>query len=202
MRRAALVVLLACQGSSTTPFPPGLEPFEPDPVPPLTGPPDEMLRTSTSDSDYIRVYGRGDVLVPMETVFANAMNPDVIAAVCSTTSHTAMIGNEPEYTYSVLIHYVENNVLTVEWDDQWRFGTIDPTFEMVKHQKVDGSTFITRSEGTIEMHATDDPNVTELDFVEHLDSIGASVDDVLHGVEHTYASIVAAAHGQPAPACP
>ena len=74
-------------------------------------------------------------------------------------------------------------MLTVEWDDQWRFGVIDPTFDMLKHQKVDGSTFISRSEGTIELHTTDDPNVTELDIVEHLDAIGASTDDVLHGVQ-------------------
>ena len=30
MKVALLILLAACQGSSTTPFPPGLEPFEPD----------------------------------------------------------------------------------------------------------------------------------------------------------------------------
>jgi hypothetical protein len=38
--------------------------------------------------------------------------------------------------------------------------------------------------------------------VEHLDSVGASTDDVLRGVTHTYQSIVAATHGLPSPACP
>lgn len=203
----ALVGLVACQHDVETPFPAGLEPFEPDPVPPLTGTPTETLQTQTNDGGFIHVYGRGDVLAPPATVWAAAKNPEVLAAVCSTTKHTSIVGDEPQYEYSFVIHYEEDNILTVIWDDQWRFGTVEgtpdaPTLAMIKHQKIDGSSFISRSEGTIEVLATDDDNVTELDFVEHLDSVGASTDDVLRGVTHTYQSIVAATHGLPSPACP
>ncbi|HEY0254791.1 MAG TPA: hypothetical protein VGC41_24865, partial [Kofleriaceae bacterium] len=58
------------------------------------------------------------------------------------------------------------------------------------------------SEGTIEVLATDDPNVAELSFVEHLDSVGGGVDDVSTGVQHNYDSLVAVAHGNPIPGCP
>ena len=74
---------------------------------------------------------------------------------------------------------------------------------MIKHQKTDGSSFITLSEGTIQLTPTDDdPNTTELSFVEHLDAAGGSTDDVQKGVQHNFDSIVAVAHGNPSPACP
>ena len=211
MRLSSLLVaaasLAACQHDVATPFPPGLEPLEPDPVPALTGAPTETLATAVDDTNYIHIYGRGDVLAAPGVVWAGAKSPDVLAAICSTSSHSAIVANEPDYEYSFLLHYVVHDVVTVEWDDQWRFGTIEgttgsPTLGMIEHQKVDGSSFISRSEGTIQVLATSDPDVTELDFVEHLDSVGASSDDVLRGVTHTYDSIVAAAHGQPVPACP
>jgi len=73
---------------------------------------------------------------------------------------------------------------------------------MIKHQKIQGSSFITTSEGTVLVSSTDDPNVTELAFVEHLDSAGGADSDVIKGMTHNYAAIVAAAHGNPIPPCP
>jgi hypothetical protein len=73
---------------------------------------------------------------------------------------------------------------------------------MIKHQKTQGSDFISLSEGTIEVTETDDPNVTELSFVEHLDATSAGISDVLKGVQHNYEALVAVSHGNPVPACP
>jgi hypothetical protein len=207
MRFAALVVLcVGCQGNVATPFPTGLEPLEDNPVP-ATGPRDETLVAQTSDSDFIRVYARGYVLVAPAIVWAAVKQPSTDIAVCSTDQQMVTPDNEPQYEASFLVHYIVNNILTVEWDDQWRCGTIEgtpdaPTLGMVKHQKTQGSTFITLSEGTIQVLATDDPQVTELSFVEHLDATSASTDQVLAGTQHTYAAIVAVSHGNPIPACP
>jgi hypothetical protein len=73
---------------------------------------------------------------------------------------------------------------------------------MIKHQKVQGSDFISLSEGTIQVLATEDPAVSELAFVEHLDAVSASTGDVLQGVQHNYDALVASAHGTPIPPCP
>jgi hypothetical protein len=77
-----------------------------------------------------------------------------------------------------------------------------PFLGMVKHQKTQGSDFIHRSEGTIQISATDDPNVTELAFVEHLDAVSGGISDVLKGTQHNYDALVALSHGNPIPACP
>jgi len=73
---------------------------------------------------------------------------------------------------------------------------------MIKHQKIQGSDFITLSEGTIQVLATSDPQVSELSFVEHLDALQATSGDVVQGVQHNYDALVATAHGQPIPPCP
>lgn len=204
--RAVVVVLVAlagCQDNVSTPFPPGLEPFEDNGVPERPdGPFVETLRTESQRSDNISVHGRGFVLVDFETLWAASQAPEPNVSECKTSSHSVMPGNEPQYDYSFLVHYVVNDILTVEWDDQWRFGRITDELGMIKHQKVQGSDFITLSEGTIQVITTSDPGVSELLFVEHLDAIMADTGDVVAAMQHNYDALVAVAHGNPIPPCP
>jgi hypothetical protein len=212
---ATALLAAGCQDNVATPFPAGLEPLEDNLVPVQQGGDrTETLRTaSTDDNDEIKIYGRGYVLVDPMTVWAASKNPDVDDAACSTNAQMVTPNNDAAYEYSFLVHYVVNNILTVEWDDQWRWGTIVPGtgsasgsgalfFGMIKHQKTQGSSFIELSEGTIQVTATDDPNITELAFVEHLKAAGGGVSDVLKGVQHNYDALVAASHGNPIPPCP
>ena len=71
-----------------------------------------------------------------------------------------------------------------------------------KRRSIAVSSFISLSEGTIEVDATDDPDVSTVSFVEYLDATSAGVSDVLKGVQHNYDSLVAVAHGGAVPACP
>jgi hypothetical protein len=202
-----VLFLTACQDNISTPFPEGLEPFEDNVVAPLPeGPFEEKLRTATGDKDYIRVYARGFVLVPPDVMWTVAKSAEVNKSTCKTDEQIITEGNEPQYEYSFLVHYVVHDFLTVQWDDQWRFGTVEvsetETIGMIRHQKVQGSDFIRLSEGTIQVLATADPNVTELAFVEHLDAVAATPGDVLQGVQHNYDALVATAHGVAIPPCP
>ncbi|HEY5944539.1 MAG TPA: hypothetical protein VIV40_03570 [Kofleriaceae bacterium] len=199
----AALLLAACQDNIATPFPAGLEPFEDNKVAAEPdGPFVEMLRTTSSDDDFIRVYARGFVLAPPAMLWDVAKHPEPNVSTCKTDEQIVTPANEPQYEYSFLVHYIVHDILTVEWDDQWRFGTIDDTLDMIRHQKVQGSDFITLSEGTIQLLATADPNVSELAFVEHLDATSATAGDVLQGVQHNYDALVATVHGNPIPACP
>jgi hypothetical protein len=194
--------LVGCQDSIATPFPPGLEPFDDDDqVDELDASPAEELRTAARDTDMIRIYGRGFVFAPPATVYAAAHDPLVMIATCSTTSQRVTLGNEPEYELSYLVHYFVDDILDVEWDDQWRGGTV-PGTAIVKHQKVQGSDFIAVSEGTIAIVDTADPGITELRFVEHLDAVSATPGQVIAGMQHNYDALVAVSHGAPIPACP
>lgn len=198
------MVLAACQDNVATPFPEGLEPLEENPVDDPVG---EELKTQAKDTDYIHVYGRGFVFSDPATLWALAKQPEAMYARCSTDEQTVMPNNDPTYESSFLVHYVVRDLLTVEWDDQWRYGVVEGTSEapelgMIKHQKTQGSDFIRLSQGTVQILATDDPDVTELAFVEHLDAVSGSTGDVTRGMQDNYNRLRALAHGQPAPACP
>lgn len=201
---AILLILAACQDDITTPFPAGLEPLEDNPVGAPTG---EAIVTKSMDTDYIHVYGRGLVFSAPAVMWELAQQPTAMVARCSTDQQTITPDNDPAYEASFLVHYVVHDILTVEWDDQWRYGVVEGTREapvlgMVRHQKTQGSDFIDRSEGTVEIIATDDPEVTELAFVEHLDSIGGSSGDVERGMRDNYNRLLALAHGTPDTGCP
>jgi len=205
----ALLAGVGCQDDIKTPFPAGLEPLEDNVIPVQQGGEyTEMLRTSTSDSNEIKIYGLGYVLAAPGDVWAASKNPEANVAMCSTNQQDITPNNDPAYEFSFIVYYTVNNVLTVQWDDQWRWGVIEgtleaPTLGMIKHQKTDGSSFIELSEGTIQLAAVEgNPDVTELSFVEHLKSVGGGVSDVLKGVQHNYDALVAVAHGNPIPACP
>jgi hypothetical protein len=201
---ALLIVCAACQHDIETPFPAGLEPLETNPVPEQTAPYTETLATATGSGSEVEVYARGYVLADPATVWAATKTPQAVVASCTTDAQSFTVGTEPQYEFSFLVAYTVNDVLTVQWNDQWRYGTIDaePFFGMIKHQKTDGSSFITTSEGTIEVTATDDPNATELAFVEHLQAIAGSSDDVITSTTHVFDSIVALSHGSVIPPCP
>ena len=73
---------------------------------------------------------------------------------------------------------------------------------MIKHQKTQGSDFISVSQGTIQILATNDPGISELAFVEHLDAVSGGASDVLRGMQDNYGRLLALAHGLPSPTCP
>lgn len=202
----AALVLAACQDDVATPFPPGLEPLDDNAVADEPGAPTETLRHKTVSNGPINVHGRGNVLVAPGTLWALTQQPMAMVARCSTTEQRISEANDPAYDYSFLVHYIVRDILTVEWDDQWRYGVIegtaaDPQFGMIRHQKTQGSDFIAVSEGTIQVLATEDPDISELAFVEHLDAVSGGADDVLAGMQHNYDALVALAHGAAIPAC-
>jgi len=200
-----VLVLAACQDNVETPFPPGLEPLDDNQVPDASDV-TETLRHETISSDPINVHGRGYVFAAPGALWALTKQPTAMFARCSTDEQQVTEANDGAYEFSLLVHYIVRDLLTVEWDDQWRYGVIDgvtddPTLGMIRHQKTQGSDFITVSEGTIQILATDDPGISELAFVEHLDAVSGGADEVLAGMQDNFDRLVALARGAAIPAC-
>ena len=203
MRAAIVLVSLvfgACQDDVATPFPDGLEPLEDNIVP--DGDLAEGLRSRTPSTDPVRVHGRGFIEAAPEVVWELTKQPAAMVARCSTNEQRITPDTEPAYEFSFSVHYVVHDILTVEWDDAWRYGMVTPELGMIRHQKVQGSDFIELSTGTVQVLATDDPAWTEVAFVEHLEAVSGSADDVLAGMRANYDALVALAHGRSIPACP
>ncbi len=204
---ALLVVLIGCQDDVTSVFPDGLEPLEDNTAPALqSGGTVEGLLTSGTDGDPKVLHGRGLVLAPPGVVWAATKDPEHLAARCATDRHSAEVGVEPQYEVSWKLHYEVDEIITVAWDELWRFGTIDgtpdaPTLAIIRYQKVFGSDFISLIEGSIQIRAADGGH-TELQFIEHLSAVRGSLAEMRGSMTQRYLTLVALAHGQPRPACP
>ena len=213
VRRALAGVLVAalaagCQDNITTEFPEGLEPLEDNDAPPISGGAAlEHLVTVRGEDGHKWVHGRGVLRATPGTIWALAKDGELMASICNTDRHAFQVGIEPQYEYGFEIHYEVDEIVTVAWDERWRYGTItgtpaEPSRAMIRYQKVFGSDFINVLEGSIQLLGRTDPAQTELQFVEHLDAFGGSADQMEASMRRRFASLAAAAHGDPAPGCP
>lgn len=202
-----VAALAGCQDDIATPFPLGLPPFTDGDAPfDLAAVRDGTLQVHGTKDDAIRAYGRGFIAASPAAVWEVTRDPAVMIALCKTTRYELQRDNE-DFPLSFLVHYVVEDFLTVEWDDQWRGDVIlgtpaAPELVLIRHQKVHGSDFIRLSEGSVQLLATEDPALTEVLFVEHLDAISGSTDDVIQGMRHNFARMAAAVQqGAPIPGC-
>lgn len=194
-----------CQDNITTVFPPGLEPLEDNKAPsPADG--SETLVMIEGGGDLKWVHGRAYILAPPAAVWAATQDPEPVVAACATTSHSVMVGVEAQYEYGFMVHYSVDNIVTVEWDEAWRYGTITgtpdaPELAVIRYQKVFGSEYISTLEGSIILYATADPAVTEVAYIERLDALGGDHGNIRSSMEQRFANMRALAHGEPLPGC-
>lgn len=210
---ATTLVLLSalaggCQDDIVTEFPPGLEPLEDNKVPAISGAnPVEQLVVKRGEDGYKWVHARGVLLAPPSTIWPLTKDAERMASVCDTDRHSIQVGTEPQYEYGFAIHYEVDEIVTVAWDELWRYGTIDgspsdPVRAMIRYQKVFGSDFINLLEGSTQLFARADPGQTEVELIEHLDAFGGSADQMEASMQRRFASLAAAAHGTAPPRCP
>lgn len=210
MRKAWVVaVLLAgCFGNESTSFPPGLEPLEDNTAPAQDGEIVQAIDFADGDNGrWAWVHGRGYLLAAPGDVWATMKDPELMAAICSTDRHSVEPGVEPDYEHGFQLSYFVDDVINIEWDELWRYGTVEgssdaPALAMVRYQKVWGSELIYTLEGSIQLHAGDDPSVTELQFVEHLAAAGGDRGDIRLSMQQRYDSMIAVLAGGVAPPCP
>ncbi len=215
-----LVVLVAhagCFGSGSTEFPEGLEPLEANTAPaPQGGTPDEALamidgegHNDEVDEDYVFVHGRGALHATPGEVWAAVKDGDLLSASCRLDSWSVTPDIDAAYEYSFRVHNLVDDVVTVEWEEEWRFGTVEgtpaaPDLAMVRYQKTYGRDFIYLIEGSIQVlpSAGGDPAITEIEFIEHLAALGGSITDIRNSMQRRFDLLAAVIHGEPEPACP
>lgn len=201
------VLCAGCFGNTSTEFPAGLEPLEDNTAPAQDGDFTETLALVDGEDDYVWVHARGYVLAPPGEVWDVMHDPELMVAVCATTSHSITLEDDPAYELSFVFHYVVEEFLTITWDEQWRYGTIagvvdKPDLAIIRYQKVYGSELISLIEGSIQLHATPDEGVTELQLIEHLSAAGGGATDIRASMQHRFDSIAAVARGDEPPSCP
>jgi hypothetical protein len=204
----ALVAASGCFGNETSQFPEGLEPLEDNTAPAQEAPYEERLEMVDGDNgNWMWVHGRGYLSLPPGEVWTTSKMQELMATVCSTDSQTFTPLDDEMYEHAFEVHYFVDEVINVEWDEHWRYGTIEgtpdaPELGMTRYQKVYGSELIRLIEGSIQVLATDDPEVTEIQYVEHLNAAGGGIGDMRVSMQHRFDAVAAAIRGEEVPACP
>jgi len=218
MKFAALyaVVVVAASGcllqdDITTPFPAGLDPVAensaPEPGEPGEYPEDFSIVTGDgrveSGEDYVWVHMRGFVHADAADVWRFMQDPLVVSDRRNTDRQTVTYDVEPEYELSFEIHYVEERLLTVEWDEHWRYGTVEGSFEeplhgAVRSQKVFGSDFIDFIETSMSVRWVDD-GITEISMVEHLSALQEDGGVLSRYAQDVYENVLALSNGEELP---
>jgi hypothetical protein len=201
------VALAGCFGNESTSFPPGLEPLEDNTAPTQDGDVEQAIAFVDGDNgNWAWVHGRGYLAGAPGAVWETLKDAELMAAICSTDSYSAEAGVEPDYEHSFQLSYFVDDVINIEWDELWRYGTVEgtpeaPALGMIRYQKVWGSELIYTLEGSIQLHAVD-PEITELQFIEHLAAAGGDRADMRQSMQQRFDSVIAVLAGGVAPPCP
>jgi hypothetical protein len=198
----------SCFENSTSPFPPGLEPLAENvavrrPARPGDPFPEGVSIVTGTNEMYSWGHMRGFIHAPAADCWAAVHDPIVIADRRQTDEQVVTLGTEPEYEWSFEIHYVVHDLIDVDWDERFRFATIEGTPEapklgFVRSQKVRGLNVIHLIEGQIVVTPVDG-QTCELAVIRHLDAYMAGEGDIRPYLEDMYASVRAQAKGEPLP---
>lgn len=202
-----LLTLLACHKDKSTPFPDGLEPLAENTASWPDANSEDLSLTSGMDEDdtgdYYWTHARGYVQADFATVFECLSTPDVVVDRRAASDWDVTWDVEEGYDVSFRVHNVVPDIVTVEFDVTWRLGeALAEDGETPKGagrwQKTDGTTYITRLEGSLEVEVYDE-DTTGLSYVEILDAMIESNDIPEVYLSDLHSSIAACSRGDALP---
>lgn len=186
LRRCPVALAVAftcgCFGNESTEFPPGLEPLDevhmaelPESLP--SDPYPEVLSMVDGEvDDYHWVHATTYVKAPIAKVYEAVRQPEVNVDRRRVDAWNVKEDDlEPEYEYSHRLYSRVDDIITVEYDVDWRFGSMSESEgELVgvraRWQKVWGSEVIGLLRGSVELEAIDE-ETTVLRVIKHLDAL-------------------------------
>ncbi len=207
---ASLLLMLAIAGSlamacgdNITPLPEGLTELEPNQASP--GPLGQIQFVDGED-DYLWLHGRASLAGDVAVVWAGLQVAERVVAICSINRYRITPIADALYDFSFTSDNEVDNVLTVDWQETWRFGTLrDDAVESqrrIRYQKTEGSSFISLIEGEIELTTEPGSGVVEISLIEHLKAIGGGISDMKQSMQRRFDIMAALAQGAPLPLCP
>jgi hypothetical protein len=152
--------------------------------------------------------GRGYLHGSVDQVWAAIRQPEVYINLGEVTSYEVEEKNSSQYDYLFRVwNYVEN-IVTVEFENEWRHGVTlgsleEPEQVAIRWEKVSGTEFILSLNGSIKLidqgTLEDGTPVTELQVIEHLQSTLDQEANALNYVDGLWLRWQAALHGNEIP---
>ena len=152
--------------------------------------------------------GRGYLYASTHKVWQEIRNPDVYINHGDVTSYEVEEHSSLEYDYLYSVwNYVEN-IVTVEFENEWRHGLIfgekeAPEHIAVRWEKVSGTDFILSLNGSIQIYdrgvLDDGTPVSEIQVIEHLQSTLDQEENAYSYIDRLWPRWKAAVHDEEIP---
>ncbi len=202
-----LLAVLACTAEPDFVVPEGLEALE-DNLATLPADGSETLDVVSGQADdYAWVHAMGYVHAPIEDVWAALQDTDVVMDRRAITSWSRVDDTNADYDVSFTLHHVVEDIITVEYDLEWRESLLLITPEegeevvACRYEKVDGTELIALIVGSLLLHKVDE-QTTSLELVEHMAAPQDPEDRMVRYVEDLHLDMVAFVNGDDLPDYP
>lgn len=197
-----LFVFIGCFGSETeeVTFPSDLTPLEENlSTWPTDQSEDVIVVGGESEEGYYWAHARGYVHSSIENTWEALQDPAVNVDRRRVDEWTVTELYEPEYDISYVIHYVVNDIVTIEYDVQWRHGALgtpdSPEKVGIRFIKSDGSSYIESMIGSILIW--EENGITLFEAEEHLDAILVSEEEPIQYLTDLYHDVLSYTKGDP-----
>ncbi len=208
-----LLFALACTDSKEiTEFPDVLEPLEEirveGPIGTIDEPyPETYELLSGDEGEYGWVHLRGYIHGDITTVWDGLRDDLVYVNQRETSSYEITELDSEIYDYVYQVHNEVENIVTVEFTNEWRHaateGTKDSPEEItVRWQKIEGTEFIEALEGSVQILPVSDEtrkDVVEVQVIEHISAMMDQEESARIFVEDMYERWMLVTHGDAIP---
>ena len=176
---ASFSLLVGCGGPDPVTFPSLLEPLEEISVAPPEGTaadpyPEEVAWDSGDDGERGWIHARGYLHATMQEAWASLRDERVFIDHRKITEYELEELEPGDYDYVYLVSNTVDDILTVEFDVEWRHsasppGSSSPSSVAVRWQKTEGTGFISLLQGSVLFFPPEEGgDVVEVQIIEHL----------------------------------
>ena len=205
----AAAVLTGCFGEEVTEFPEGLEPLgesavmgpgtESDPFP------EEYELEVVREGSVTHIHGRGYIHAPINDVWTAYQNPAVGADRRTDPNWMSDPIEDEMYDASYIVHHFVDDIVDVNWGVTWRHGLVEGTYEApelvaIRWRKTEGSTLISRIDGSILLRPVNDGQYTEVELIYLASAAGSGPETYVQYMQDVYDDAVRTVNGEELPA--
>ena len=206
---AVLLILSACGPDALAPLPADLAPLDETnlaSLPPAEGDVEhpEAANTQMGDEgDHKWAHLRGYIRLPIATVWAMLRDPEVTVDRRRVHEWTFTRDVDASFPVSWRTHNVVHDVVTVDFDSEWRLATSEGSFESPeavagRGRKTEGTPFISLLEDSVVLRRIAD-DVTQVELIRHSDTLDTDEFDDEQYLKDFYETLRERAHGRPLP---
>ena len=175
----ALLLCGCVEDNELKSFPEGLQPLSDINVdlPSNTNFEEVWTSTSEDEGDYAWAHGRGFLRGSIDVVWERLRSTDVFINHEEVIEYRITNVVPPEYDYHFIAYNRSENIVEVEFENEWRHGALESRDGQIQRvgvrwQKISGTDFIQSLEGSIQIIRIEDENlgfdVVEVQVIEHL----------------------------------